>query len=828
MTAAEAAAAADAEAALAAALASGDPDAIAAARAALVQANEAADAADAGDAGAGAAAGTETMSMLTAEEQAAADAAAEAAAAAAAAQAAAEEAEAAAKLARDTASVTTIQASARRRLAAAKYRLLVQIVEEVNSAMCAEVAQEAMDEAIAAGLIQGAVRAKFGQRAFEGKRMAAAVLQRRMRTMLAMRLLERQRQSALLMQSAQRRKKATDDVAWRRARQFLAVAMQARYRGHRVRAIRKCMNDMIQVLEDAQGETNQLVNAAIAVQRAYHTKQARKATLARTTKLNDFYTVRACRVVQRQFRKTPDRIVAQVLRGLCSGVVMLSVSHSAETNAARRINACCKALLERRRAERLAAKRAREDERMHLLLSVNLGQRDTTKSVPWSTYARKAAHHSVAEDGGLSLYGGPPRRSARLGSDSSVQVKKFGGLTSVVPRAPRGSGTSLALGHADDPSGGSGYHHGGEGTHGGGHYGGMMIRRDDPHNHSAESLTELLPGQEDLLPTFRKSRPPAPAAAYAVGGAGGGNPYGNSNATSAVERSSTSAVWNAGEPPPLPPPDWPQMPHHLPQPPPRLSGVGAGGHKTVDPVASAKLARARRLRLADPTVLTSIYSTGPEAQAAAAAVADAERLALALEPEPTATPASLLPRLVAGDLPGRESELLGMYGLSPRNRLTAGYTTSAYERAAAAEGLAATGGPRYSSKAAAAAAAGAYGLAPAAPPPPSHTKGRGGGGAKDSTAVYHHHPRPPPVPRKAWGSEGVGAPAPAVGGQRDRSPPPRPDRHLSMASSNVWEPPPEHLLYSHYKHLNRGRGDNAGGGVERLPQIKHKGAVARE
>ena len=414
-----------------------------------------------------------------------------------------------------------------------------------------------------------------------------------MKTVVAVSRLKQAREAALMVQCALRREKAVETVDWRRAR-APAINLQARYRGHRVRAVE--VPPFHDPAARERYEMNALINAAITVQRAFHMKRARAATLARKKKLNDFYTVRAVRTVQRAFRRTPDRIVASVLRGLCSGVVLLSVSHSAEANAARRINACAKKLVERKRRERAAAKRAREEERMHLLMAVNLGQRDSIRAVPWSTYARKAAHHSMAEDGGLSLHGGPPRRSAYSqlgGSESSVQVKKFGGLTSVVGRTPR---TGVGGGFLGDSSAIDEASSGHASQLALQHHHPLAYRSDDPTRFSTESLTELLPGQDDLLPNF---------------GSGPGAPRGSS---AAPDRSSAAP---ASTPPLTAPPPYgspagrrrcrPDWPANLPLPraaPPRRRrpwshrgrGQARGGAR---PSAAPRLARHAQLHLLD-------------------------------------------------------------------------------------------------------------------------------------------------------------------------------------------------------------------------------------
>ena len=300
------------------------------------------------------------------------------------------------------------------------------------------------------------------------------------------------------LSAAERKRLAKEDRAARRlqrqarhkrhvqAQTAIALRLQALWRGFQWRVICGTIEGLIVRLEDEEGEANARANAAIKVQRAFHEKQARRAALAHKKQMHALRYGRAVRTVQRAFRRMPERVVAKTLRALCASVVLLSVHDSAYKNAALRIQNHTRRMIERRKEERAALRRAREEERMSLLMGVALGRRDVTRAIPWSTYSRKAAHHSVTEDGGMALYGGPPRKVR--------DTRQMGGLTSVVPHAPRDLPSTAQL-----PS-----------------MGGALASH--PHHHplifdgsaEVEALTELLPGGQNLLPSYAlRPEPPA-------------------------------------------------------------------------------------------------------------------------------------------------------------------------------------------------------------------------------------------------------------------------------------------------------------------------------
>ena len=65
--------------------------------------------------------------------------------------------------------------------------------------------------------------------------------------------------------------------------------------------------------------------------------QARRAQLALHKKIHALRYGRAVRRVQRAFRQMPERVIASLLRGMVTSVVVFSVAGSAEATAARRI-----------------------------------------------------------------------------------------------------------------------------------------------------------------------------------------------------------------------------------------------------------------------------------------------------------------------------------------------------------------------------------------------------------------------------------------------------------------------------------------------------------
>ena len=122
----------------------------------------------------------------------------------------------------------------------------------------------------------------------------------------------------------------------------------------------------------------------------------------------------------------------------------------------------------------------------------------------------------------------------------------------------------------------------------------------------------------------------------------------------------------------------------IPYPPATLEAHSSTWPHPTEPSASAiasseqaeKLAQARgrRLRLASPETLGRIYTEGAPAPAAAAVD---EAIEQARHGRSMADAAENLPHLVAQDNAARENELLAMYALSPRNKLTAGYNAPA-------------------------------------------------------------------------------------------------------------------------------------------------------
>ena len=652
------------------------------------------------------------------------------------------------------AAAVRVQAAARRMQRRVLYSWLRGVYPRVEALF----AEEEVRRAAAASRIESQRLAVLAKREREEAVKAARRLQGRQHVKINMAKLRRSREGALCLQCNWRgviaRRKATHAKALLR----MATRCQALWQGYRTRSVYGALNSIIISLEIIAGEQNARVNAAISMQRAFHAKRARKAALARKKQINAFATVRAVRCVQRAFRSMPERMVRQTTRLLVMSVVLLSVNGSAETNAVRRIQMHVRLRAQRKREQRAAERRAKAEERMHLQMSVNLGRKDVSRTVPWSTYARKAAHHSVADDGGLSLYGGPPRRP-KAG-------RKPGGLTSVVTQPRAGE-----YGSQHPVYGG-----GGEAT---------------AHDQSTESLTGLLPGHTDLLPTYVVNAPPQPP-----------------------QRMMPPA-------PPLPPPVLPPSAqvsflekHFEPMPPEETSATWPqppGGEK---PPAYDY---GRRLRFADPDVISSLYRSDGDGRGSHFGFCEDALLpmhelgagplaklpskrdkvgTLAAHETAMANDAAHLPRLVAPKQPARETQLLTMYGLSPRNRLTPGYATSAYE-SHRAHGYAQTGGPRLT--------------------------GRAGGGAQEPPSGQR---QVPPAPRRAWvvadggssggtggsGAGGIGASTASGGGDAParRMPPPASmggaeQQQQSWAErwAAAMNPTPDRLGHGDFRHYRK-------------------------
>ena len=179
--------------------------------------------------------------------------------------------------------------------------------------------------------------------------------------------------------------------------------------------------------------------SAVRMQRAFHERRSRKELLKRTQEMNVFKELHSARVIQRSFRKFPDTTCERLIKDLITATIVMSVSGTKEQNSVLKLQRRWKRFVEIKKEERRALKRLQKEERMRLYMSVALGSKDTSKSVPWSTYAKKPAAASIVDDGGNSLYGGPPRRQRTPGGVHSTTATKHNGLTSVID-VPRGQG----------------------------------------------------------------------------------------------------------------------------------------------------------------------------------------------------------------------------------------------------------------------------------------------------------------------------------------------------------------------------------------------------
>ena len=258
------------------------------------------------------------------------------------------------------------------------------------------------------------------------------------------------------LSAAERKRLAKEDRAARRlqrqarhkrhvqAQTAIALRLQALWRGFQWRVICGTIEGLIVRLEDEEGEANARANAAIKVQRAFHEKQARRAALAHKKQMNALRYARAVRTVQRAFRRMPERVVAKTLRALCASVVLLSVHDSAYKNAALRIQNHTRRMIERRKEERAALRRAREEERMSLLMGVALGRRDVDARHPvvhLLAQGRAPLGHRGRRDGAL-------RRAAAQGARHAADGRPHLGRAARAARPPVDRAAALDGRHA--------------------------------------------------------------------------------------------------------------------------------------------------------------------------------------------------------------------------------------------------------------------------------------------------------------------------------------------------------------------------------------------
>ena len=336
----------------------------------------------------------------------------------------------------------TIEAMARRKRWSELYRCIRRVVIDVEveielyyANLAAEKAAAEQREAerhAAATRLQAQERMRVAKAKREEALAAARKLQARQSTKSSMAFLRKCKDGALRLQCNWRGVLGRRLTKLKRGKLGLATRMQAIFRGFHVRVLRSAVNSLISSLEFMNQMEIKRREAAVVIQREFHSrKAARNMRLMRRT-LKKMMMNRSIALIQRVFRKLRDRILQSTLNALITGVLFLSIRNVTEHHAAKQLQRAVRARIAAKAEQRAALRAARQAERMASSLRASLGQRDVTKAVPWSTYAKLAAHNPPNE-AGLALYGGPPRRGRRRGTPLAGAVSGAGGLSSVVP-----------------------------------------------------------------------------------------------------------------------------------------------------------------------------------------------------------------------------------------------------------------------------------------------------------------------------------------------------------------------------------------------------------